>query len=84
MNNERENVYRSYLGYGQVVTSNDRTDQQTALANLDQVPFATGSGKSTLLSPKLSNGQSYCTPNLYVAGQTYCPNNAANFGSSNT
>ena len=34
-----------------------------------------------MLSPKLSNGQSYCTPNLYVAGQTYCPNNAANFGS---
>jgi hypothetical protein len=73
--------YRSFLGYGQVVTSNDPTDQQTALANLDQVPYATGSGKSTLLSPKLSNGQSYCTPNLYVTGQTYCPNNAANFGS---
>ena len=73
--------YRSFLGYGQVVTSNDPADQQSALANLDQVPYATGSGKGTLLSPKLSNGQSYCTPNLYVAGQTYCPNNAANFGS---
>jgi hypothetical protein len=74
-------AFRSYLGYGQVVTANNPTDQQSALANLDQVPFATGSGKSTLLSPKLSNGQSYCTANLYVAGQTYCPNNAANFGS---
>jgi Carboxypeptidase regulatory-like domain len=74
-------AFRSYLGYGQVVTSSDPADQQSALANLDQVPFATGSGKSTMLSPKLSNGESYCTPNLYVAGQTYCPNNAANFGS---
>jgi Carboxypeptidase regulatory-like domain len=74
-------AFRSYLGYGQVVTSNDATDQQSALANLDQVPFASGSGKSTSLSPKLSNGQSYCTPNLYVTGTSYCPNNAANFGS---
>src|SRR5208282_5826211 len=41
------NKYRSYLGYGQVVTSNDPTDQKTALANLDQVPYSTGSGKST-------------------------------------
>jgi hypothetical protein len=75
------NQFRSYLGYGQIVTSNDPVDQQSAMGNLDQVPFATGSGKTTLLSPKLSNGQSYCNPNLYVAGQTYCPNNAANFGS---
>ena len=43
------NQYRSYLGYGQVVTSNDPADQQSALANLDQVPYANGTGKSTLL-----------------------------------
>ena len=73
--------FRSYLGYGQVVTSNDPADQQSALGNLDQIPFATGSGKSTMLSPKLSNGQFYCNPNLYIANQSYCPNNAANFGS---
>jgi hypothetical protein len=73
--------FRSYLGYGQVVTSNDPADQQSALGNLDQIPFATGSGKSTMLSPKLSNGQSCCNPNLYVANQSYCPNNAASFGS---
>ncbi len=36
------NTYRSYLGYGQVVTSNDPSDQQTALANLDQVPVSNG------------------------------------------
>ena len=74
-------TYRGYLGYGQVVASNDPTDQQSALANLDQVPYATGTGKSVVLSPKLQNGQSYCTPAGYVAGTTYCPNNAANFGS---
>ena len=74
-------TYRGYLGYGQVVTSNDPSDQQSALSNLDQVPYASGSGRSLTISPKLQNGQSYCTPNGYVSGQTYCPNNAANFGS---
>lgn len=74
-------TYRGYLGYGQVVTSNKPADQQSALANLDQVPYATGTGKSTVLSPKLGNGQSYCTPDGYVSGTNYCPNNAANFGS---
>ena len=58
--------FRSFLGYGQVVTSNDPVDQQSALANLDQVPVSSGSGKSTSLSPRLSNGS---------------PNNAADFGS---
>jgi hypothetical protein len=75
------NDYRGYLGYGQIVTSNSPTDQQSAKSNLDQIPFATGTGKSVLLSPTLQNGQSYCTPAGYVAGQTYCPNNAADFGS---
>ncbi len=79
------NRYRSYLGYGQVVTN--VADQATnngrgsAGTNLDQVPFATGTGKSTQLSPYLSNGQSYCTPAGYITGTTTCPNNAANFGS---
>ena len=58
--------YRGYLGYGQIVTSNNPVDQQSALANLDQVPAATGSGKSTHL-PLQINGS---------------PNNAANFGST--
>ena len=63
------------------MASNDPVDQASALANLDQVPYATGTGKGLVLNPKLQNGQSYCTPNGYVAGTTYCPNNAANFGS---
>ena len=73
--------YRSYLGYGQIVTSAKPTDQQTALANLDQIPFATGTGKSTQLPLNLGNGDSYCNPNVYTSGTTTCPNNAANFGS---
>jgi hypothetical protein len=75
------NKYRSYLGYGQVVTSNNPTDQQTALTNLDQVPYSTGSGKSTQLSPLLQIGQGTCTSALTIAGTNTCPNNAANFGS---
>ena len=76
------NKFRSFLGYGQIVTANDPTDQQTALANLDQVPYTTGTGKSTQLSPVLQVGQGTCTSDLTIAGTTTCPNNAANFGSS--
>jgi hypothetical protein len=75
------NKYRSYLGYGQVVTANNPVDQQTALANLDQVPFSTGSGKSTQLSPLLQIGQGTCTASLTITGTSTCPNNAADFGS---
>jgi hypothetical protein len=75
------NKYRSYLGYGQVVTANNPTDQQSALTNLDQVPYSTGSGKSTQLSPQLQIGQGTCTAALTIANTTTCPNNAANFGS---
>ncbi len=76
-------TYRSYLGYGQIVTSNDPTDQQSALANLDQVPFSATSGKATLLPLKLGPGQGTCTAGLTVTNSNpaYCPNNAANFGS---
>ena len=73
--------FRSYLGYGQIVTSANSADQTAALHNLDQIPFSSGSGKGLTINPKLSDKESYCTPNLYVAGQSYCPNNAANFGS---
>jgi hypothetical protein len=76
------NKYRSYLGYGQIVTANNPTDQQTALANLDQIPFSTGSGKSTQLSPLLQIGQGTCTSALTIANTNTCPNNAANFGSA--
>ena len=78
------NKFRSYLGYGQVVTSNDPADQQSALTNLDQIPFSTGSGKGTRLPLTLSLNppQGTCTlPDLTISGTSTCPNNAANFGS---
>lgn len=74
-------AFRSYLGYGEIVTSNDPGDQQSAMANLDQLPTANGTGKSTRMPLQLQNGQGYCTPGLFIGGQTTCPNNAANFGS---
>ena len=76
------NAYRTYLGYGQVVTANNTTDQQSALTNLDQVPFTTGTGKTTQLSPLLQIGQGTCTAALTIANTSTCPNNAANFGSA--
>jgi hypothetical protein len=83
------NKFRSYLGYGQVVTSSDPTDQQSALGNLDQVPFSTGTGKATQLPLQLSLNppQGTCTlaaltiVNPKHPDQQNCPNNAANFGS---
>ena len=74
-------TFRSFLGYGQVVTSNDPIDQQSALTNLDQVPVSSGTGKGTQLPLKLNVGQGTCTASLTVTNQSYCPNNAANFGS---
>ena len=73
--------FRSFLGYGQIVTSADPSDQQSAKTNLDQIPFASATGKGTKLPLTLANGQSYCTANLYITNTSSCPNNAANFGS---
>ena len=79
------NQYRSYLGYGQIVTSTDPADQQSAMTNLDQVPFSSGTGKGTRLPLTLSlaDQQGICTiPGLTIQPQgTSCPNNAPNFGS---
>jgi hypothetical protein len=78
------NQYRSYLGYGEVVASNNPTDQQSALANLDQVPFSNGTGKGTQLPLTLQLGQGTCQlPSQTIANSNpaSCPNNAANFGS---
>ncbi|MGA8740345.1 MAG: carboxypeptidase regulatory-like domain-containing protein [Terracidiphilus sp.] len=74
-------AYRSYLGYGQIVTSADPGDQTSARTNLDQIPFASATGKATQLPLTLNNGDSYCNPNLYISNSNVCPNNAANFGS---
>jgi len=74
-------AFRSFLGYGQIVTSANPGDQSSARTNLDQIPFASATGKSTQLPLTLTNGQSYCNPNLYITNTSVCPNNAANFGS---
>ena len=72
-----------YVNYGQIVAGNNATDQQTALSNLDQLPFATGSGKSTQIQTMIpANATPTCVngDSNYISGLG-CPNNAANFGS---
>lgn len=70
-----------FVNYGQIVTSNSPTDQQSALANLDQLPAHNGSGKSTTIPTTLPviNGSS-CSIATLPNGNG-CPNNGANFGS---
>jgi hypothetical protein len=69
-----------YVNYGQIVTSNDSVDQQSALTNLDQKPITSGSGKSLVVPLYLQPGQGSCTASNTV-GAAGCPNNGANFGS---
>lgn len=69
-----------YVNYGQIVTSNQATDQQSALSNLDQLPYSTGSGKTLQIPTETPLNQGTCvTP--YNVNSNGCPNNAANFGS---
>jgi hypothetical protein len=68
-----------YVNYGQIVTSNQATDQQTAKANLDQIPYTTGSGKSLQVPTLTPLNTGTCVSVYAVAGG--CPNNSANFGS---
>ena len=49
------NCTAGYVNYGQIATSNNTADQQSALANLDQKPVFTGSGKTTQI-PLQVNG----------------------------
>jgi hypothetical protein len=71
-----------YVNYGQIVTSNNPTDQATALANLDQKPFYNGTGKSITIPTTLALGQGSCNANSgSTINSTTCPNNGANFGS---
>jgi len=74
------NCANAYLNYGQVVTSNSTTDQQSALNNLYKLPFVNGTGKSITVPTNLTNLQGSCT--LYgYASDKGCPNNGATFGS---
>ena len=74
------NCVNAYVNYGQIVTSPSTADQQSALTNLDQLPYHTGSGKSIAIPTILPLGQQSCTSSLAV-NSNGCPNNGANFGS---
>jgi hypothetical protein len=73
-----------YVNYGQIVTGNAAADQQSALANLDQLPYHNGTGKSTSIpiilptNTVLPSGAVLCPTATTTGG---CPNNGANFGS---
>ncbi len=67
-----------YVNYGQIVTSNTSADQQSALTNLDQLPYHNGSGKTTTIPTTLPAGTLSCSKATITGG---CPNNGANFGS---
>jgi hypothetical protein len=74
-----------FVNYGQIVTSPNPADQQSARANLDQLPYSTGSGKGTQVPLYIPSGVLSCVPGVNtipVASQgNACPNNSANFGS---
>ncbi|HEX4008183.1 MAG TPA: carboxypeptidase regulatory-like domain-containing protein [Acidobacteriaceae bacterium] len=80
------NCNLDYVNYGQIATSNQAADQQSALANLDQLPYHNGSGKTTTIpttilpNTKLPSGALLCTYATLPNGSG-CPNNGANFGS---
>jgi Carboxypeptidase regulatory-like domain len=71
-----------YVNYGQIVTSNSAADQQSALHNLDQLPYSTGSGKGLTIPTEIPLNVGTCFPGASYATPTGCPNNSANFGSA--
>jgi hypothetical protein len=68
-----------YVNYGQIVTSPNPADQQSALTNLDQLPYSVGSGKSTTIPTQIPVGTLTCVAVNAIPGG--CPNNSSNFGS---
>jgi hypothetical protein len=74
------NCALDYVNYSQIVTSNKPADQQSALADLDQIPYHNGTGRSTTIPTTLPLGTLSCTYATLPTGKG-CPNNGANFGS---
>ena len=71
-----------YVNYGQIVTSSDPADQQSALANLDEPPYSTGAGVGLTIPEFIPLGAAgSCIPGDSTVTPQGCPNNAANFGS---
>ncbi len=75
---EYNNCSLGYVNYGEIVTANNPTDQQSALTNLDQLPYHNGTGKGTTIPTTLPTGLLSCESATVKNG---CPNNGANFGS---
>ena len=81
----------NFLQFGQIATANNTADQQSALVNLDQLPYFTGTGKTiqipTTINVGAQNAQgvvpcafsSISAPG--TSGVNACPNNGDNFGS---
>ena len=69
-----------YINYGQIVSSNVQSSQQSALNNEFVLPVVNGSGKGISVPTTLTNGQGTCTSYGY-ASSAGCPNNGATFGS---
>jgi hypothetical protein len=81
----------NFLQFGQVVTSPLTADQQSALHNLDELPYFTGTGKTIQIPTRIpvgatnSQGVVPCAFATISApgttGVSACPNNGDNFGS---
>jgi hypothetical protein len=71
-----------FVNFGQIVTSANQTDQQSAKTNLDQLPYTNGTGKGTTIPTLLPVGVGSCTKSGSIGNG--CPNNGANFGSVTT
>jgi hypothetical protein len=71
-----------YVNYGQIVTSNNPADQQSALANLDEPPYSNGAGVGLTIPEFIPlNGAGSCVTGGSNVTPQGCPNNVANFGS---
>jgi Carboxypeptidase regulatory-like domain len=70
-----------FVNYGQIVASSSPADQQSALANLDQLPYSTGSGSGTQIPLYIPPGVHSCVQGVNTVSNVGCPNNVANFGS---
>jgi hypothetical protein len=71
-----------YVNYGQIVTSGNPADQQSALANLDELPYSNGAGKGLTIPTLIPvNATGSCVTGGSNVTPQGCPNNAANFGS---
>jgi hypothetical protein len=71
-----------YVNYGQIVTSNSAGDQQSALANLDELPYSNGTGKGLTVPTFIPvNATASCVTGGSNVTPNGCPNNASTFGS---